>query len=106
MDAVDVVDVVRPLGERREGRGSNCHTEAAVSTLPYSCPWRHSECGPRRTHIHKPCLHYWRLTPYAGYKVVLFDDHLHTFGEERSRVAWRDQDGGTHGYILLRGLIW
>lgn len=34
VDAVDVVEIVRSRAERREGRGSSCHTEDDVSTLP------------------------------------------------------------------------
>ena len=36
VDAVEVVEIVRSRADRREGRGSSCHTDAEVSTLPYS----------------------------------------------------------------------
>lgn len=38
VEAVDVVDVVRPLADRRDARGSSCHTELFVSTVLYKRP--------------------------------------------------------------------
>lgn len=46
------------------------------------------------------------MTSYAGDKVVLFDDHLDTFGEVKGRAVRLNDEGRTHGHILLRGLIW
>ena len=43
VDTVEAVEVVRSRAERREGRGSSCHTEAVGSTLPYSCPYSAGE---------------------------------------------------------------
>lgn len=41
VEAVDVVDVVRSRGGRREARGSSCQPELEVSMLPYSLPCMH-----------------------------------------------------------------
>lgn len=38
VEAVDVVDVVRSRGGKREARGSSCQTELEVSMFPYSLP--------------------------------------------------------------------
>jgi len=38
VEAVDVVDVVRPRADSRDARGSSCHTELSVSTVLYRRP--------------------------------------------------------------------